>query len=178
MGPHPLGGDESARMGGGFQAVVDRRCAITMKQRCGPANLSVDGLDPRLVGFHRTSAYTLGRLMREGTNDVEKRKSHRIRVNFPARYRSRSVSLDGEVCNLSTEGLFLRAEFLDAAGTIANVDLDLPGSDAPVQISGEVVRTDDKPLSCGMGIRFHNLRLPTRLQLANYMLLRTSRVAQ
>ena len=107
---------------------------------------------------------------------MEKRKSHRIRVNLPARYRSLSVSLDGEVSNLSTEGLFLRAEFLDETGTIVYVDLDLPGADSPVKISGEVVRTDDKPLSCGMGIRFQNLLLPTRLQLANYMLERTSNV--
>ena len=109
---------------------------------------------------------------------MEKRKSHRVRVNLAARYRSLSVSLDGEVSNLSTEGLFLRADLLDETGTVVYVDLDLPGSEAPVKISGEVVRTDDKPLSCGMGIRFHNLRLPTRLQLANYMLLRTSNALQ
>ncbi len=116
--------------------------------------------------------------MREGTNDVEKRRTHRVRVNLPARYQSLSVSLDCEVSNLSTDGLFLRAEFLDEAGTIANVDLDLPGSDSPVRIRGKVVRTDDKPLSCGMGIRFQDLLLPARLQLANYMLLRTSTAPQ
>jgi len=148
-----------------------------MNHGCGPAHLYVDRLDRRLVGFGRTLAYTLvGR--GEGTNDVEKRKSHRVRVNLAARYRSLSVSLDCEVCNLSTDGLFLRAEFLDSAGTIAHVDLDLPGNESPVKISGEVVRTDDKPLSCGMGIRFHDLRLPTRLQLANYMLERTSTAVQ
>lgn len=106
---------------------------------------------------------------------MEKRKAHRIRVNLPARYRSRSVSLDAEVCDLSCDGLFLRSEFLDDAGTVADLDLELPGNDAPVRLTGEVVRTDEKPMSCGMGIRFNNLRAPTRLRLANYMLLQSSR---
>lgn len=106
---------------------------------------------------------------------MEKRKAHRIRVNLPARYRSHSVSLDAEVCSLSCDGLFLRSDFLDDAGTVADVDLELPGHEVPVRLSGEVVRIDEKPMSCGMAIRFYNLRAPTRLRLANYMLLQSSR---
>jgi hypothetical protein len=106
---------------------------------------------------------------------VEKRRAHRVRVNLPARYRSKSVSLDGQVCNLSCDGLFLRSEFLDDMGTTVDVDLDLPGTSGPLKLQGEVVRTDASPLACGMGIRFRDVRLPVRLLLANYMLLRTSR---
>jgi hypothetical protein len=106
---------------------------------------------------------------------VEKRKAHRIRVTLPVRYRSRSISVDAEACSLSCDGLFLRSDYLDDAGTVADLDLELPGAAGPVQISGEVVRTDDRPLSSGMGIRFQNLRAPARLQLANYLLLQTSR---
>lgn len=105
---------------------------------------------------------------------MEQRKSQRIRVSLPARYRSRAVSLDGVVADLSCDGLFLKAEFLDDTGTAVDVDVDLPGADAPVSLAGEVVRTDDTPAGRGMGIRFRNLALPTRLLIANYLLARSS----
>ncbi len=83
--------------------------------------------------------------------------------------------MDGQVSNLSCDGLFLRSEFLDTTGTTVDLHLNLPGVGDPVELSGEVVRIDDTPMSSGMGIRFNSVRLPTRLQLANYMLLQTSR---
>jgi len=88
------------------------------------------------------------------------------------------VSLDGHVSNLSCDGLFLRSEFLDDAGTPVDLDLELPGTECPIRLRGQVVRIDAAPLSCGMGIRFHELHAPARLQLANYMLLQTSRAFQ
>ena len=106
---------------------------------------------------------------------MEKRRAHRVRVNLPARYRSKSVSLDGHISNLSCDGLFLRSEFLDSEGTRVALDIELPGTEMPLRVHGDVVRTDETPLACGMGIRFADVRPPVRLQLANYMLLRTSR---
>jgi len=109
---------------------------------------------------------------------VEKRRAHRVRVNLPARYRSQSVSLDGRISNLSCDGLFLRSEYLDSTGTRVALDIELPGTEIPLRLQGDVVRTDESPLACGMGIRFYDVRPPVRLQLANYMLLRTSREFQ
>ena len=109
---------------------------------------------------------------------MEKRRAHRVRVNLSARYRSQSVSLDGNVSDLSCDGLFLRSEFLDDTGTPVDLDLELPGTERPIRLHGKVVRTDATPLACGMGIRFHEVHAPARLQLANYMLLQTSRAFQ
>jgi len=132
-------------------------------RRSSLQNCLVDILDRELVGCDLV---------------VEKRRAHRIRVNLPARYRSSEISLDGEVSDLSCDGLFLRSEFLDSEGSRVDLHFELPGTGAPVRLSGEVVRIDETPMSCGMGIRFADVRLPTRLQLANYMLLQTSRAMQ
>ena len=99
-------------------------------------------------------------------------------MNLPAHYRSHTVSLHGRVSDLSCDGLFLRSEFLDGAGTQVDLDLELPGTEQPIRLRGKVVRTDASPTTCGMGIRFSELHPPARLQLANYMLLRTSRATQ
>ena len=84
--------------------------------------------------------------------------------------------MDGMVSSLSCEGVFLRSDFLDAAGSAVDLHLRLPGSNDALSLTGEVVRIDEAPLSSGMGIRFRAVNLPTRLQLANFMLLETSRV--
>ena len=106
---------------------------------------------------------------------MEKRRAHRIRVTLSARYRSSAVSLEGMVSDLSCDGLFLRSEYLDSEGERVRLNLELPGTGEPIALQGEVVRTDSSPLSSGMGIRFHDIALSARLQLANYMLLQSSR---
>jgi hypothetical protein len=85
--------------------------------------------------------------------------------------------MDTTVCNLSCDGLFVQSEFLDPRGSTVDLDLELPGTGGLVALQGEVVRVDETPLSSGMAIRFVGVGLPSRLQLANYMLLQTSRAA-
>lgn len=85
--------------------------------------------------------------------------------------------MDAWVANVSRFGLFIRSDFLDSEGTLAAVDLQLPGSSSRIHLDGEVVRVDVSPLSSGMGIRFNHLADPVRRELANLMIERSCRPA-
>lgn len=108
----------------------------------------------------------------------ERRHAHRIPVNFPARYHSKAIYVDGWVANLSRDGLFLRSEFVDTTGSSVAVDLTLPGADGPVAVIGEVVRAERTPTSAGMGIRFTEVPRNVRRSLANFMIERSYRALQ
>ncbi len=106
---------------------------------------------------------------------AEKRRAHRVRVNIRATYRSQTVAMETWVADLSRNGLFVRSELLDEAGTRAAVELVVPGSDDPLHLAGEVVRVEMSPLSSGMGIRFNHLADPVRRALANLVIERSCR---
>ena len=59
--------------------------------------------------------------------------------------------IDGFVEDVSRTGLFLRAPKLVAAGSSAEIELDLPGE--PLCLQAEVVRVEDGPTRAGMGLR-------------------------
>ena len=109
---------------------------------------------------------------------AEKRRGHRIRVNLKARYQSEAAALEGWVNNLSRYGMFIRSDFLDDQGAQVNVNLTIPGHDDPLQLVGEVVRVDTRPLSSGMGIRFSSMATPIRRALANFMIERSYQALQ
>jgi hypothetical protein len=101
----------------------------------------------------------------------EQRRTPRIRVDLPARYRSEVVSLDGRVGDLSQDGLFFASHLLDdAAGAEVALEVDLPDSNEPLRILGEIRWIDDGPQNPGMGIRFLNVAVSERLRLANFVI--------
>jgi hypothetical protein len=104
---------------------------------------------------------------------AEKRRAERIRVNLRAHYRSDGLALEGRVCDLSRNGLFMRSAYLDELGTPVSVDLELPGQGACLQLLGEVVRVDTTPLGAGMGIRFGGLETRVCRDLANLVIERS-----
>jgi hypothetical protein len=105
---------------------------------------------------------------------IEQRRAPRIAVDLPARYRAGDVALDGRVGNLSQDGLFFHTPFLDGfAGDEVAVEVDLPDSDEPLALSGEVRWVDDTPLHSGIGIRFTNVAIKERLLLANFVIRKT-----
>lgn len=108
----------------------------------------------------------------------DRRGAHRIDVHLTARYSSDSVSLSGQVANLSRHGLFLRSEFLDTRGARARLDVTIPGDNEPVQLDGEVVRVVEAPGASGMGIRFRELGPEARRRLANFMIERSFQAAR
>lgn len=103
-------------------------------------------------------------------SESERRNASRVEVRIPARYSSSAISLSGEVENLSSQGLFLRSQYLDEEGARVELTVMLPGEEAPVQLNGEVVRVVETPTASGMGIRFRGLHPLAKRRLANYMI--------
>lgn len=60
--------------------------------------------------------------------------------------------IDGFVEDVSRTGLFLRAPKLMAAGSSAEIALELPG-EPPLYLNAEVVRVEDNHQRAGMGLR-------------------------
>src|SRR5438105_2371976 len=55
----------------------------------------------------------------------EQRRTPRINVDLPARYRSEGVSLDGRAWDISQDGMFFMSPFLDDTPGEINLELDL-----------------------------------------------------
>jgi uncharacterized protein (TIGR02266 family) len=83
---------------------------------------------------------------------MDKREAARVPVRVPAQCRSHGIVIDGFVEDVSRSGLFLRAPKLVAAGSSAEIELDLPG-EPPLHLNAEVVRVEHNPQRAGMGLR-------------------------
>lgn len=60
--------------------------------------------------------------------------------------------IDGFVEDVSRTGLFLRTPKLVAAGSSAEIELEVPG-EPPLYLNAEVVRVEHSPQQAGMGLR-------------------------
>ena len=83
---------------------------------------------------------------------MDKREAVRVPVRVPAKCRADGVVIDGLVEDVSRSGLFLRAPKQMAAGSSAEIALDLPG-EPPLYLNAEVVRVENGPERAGMGLR-------------------------
>lgn len=99
---------------------------------------------------------------------MDKRESVRIPVRVPALCRTSGVIIDGLVEDLSRTGLFLRAPEQVAAGSSAEIHLELPG-EPPIHLNAEVVRVEDGPERPGMGLRITSDGQDSR-SLANFIM--------
>jgi c-di-GMP-binding flagellar brake protein YcgR len=106
--------------------------------------------------------------------DMEQRRHSRIAVNLPARYRSGQMSLDGRVLDLSADGVHFVSGVLDEGGQTVDLELDLPDTNEPVRITGEV-RWHTHGNQAGMGIHFTDVPKSDRRRLANFVIHRTYR---
>lgn len=75
---------------------------------------------------------------------------------------SSNLSLEGEVTDLSPEGLFFASDYLDDQGETAQVVLQVPTRSQPLRLRGEVRWVKDAPDAAGMGIRFVDLSTEDR----------------
>src|SRR5262245_26982577 len=96
----------------------------------------------------------------------ERRQLSRARVQLPARYSSANLTLDGQVSDVSPDGLFFAADFLDEVGESASIAMHVPSRPTPLQLKGQVCRVSDAAHGSGMGIRLIAVTLPDRLILA------------
>lgn len=104
---------------------------------------------------------------------MDQRRSLRIIVDLPARFRSPALSLDGRAMNLSQTGMLFvgasRARFRDAPRTI-DVEIDLPDAVQPISTTAEVRWADGDGRPGALGIRFTGLAVGARRRLANLIL--------
>jgi uncharacterized protein (TIGR02266 family) len=98
----------------------------------------------------------------------EQRRSQRVVVDMRARYSSSTLDLEGQVSNLSRNGMFLKSEYLDDEGSQVDVELEVAGH--PLRLRGEVAWVDLRPLRSGMGIRFAELDPEAMRTLANLVI--------
>ncbi|HEX4421246.1 MAG TPA: PilZ domain-containing protein [Kofleriaceae bacterium] len=99
---------------------------------------------------------------------MDKREAARVPVRVPALCRSRGIVIDGFVEDVSRNGLFLRAPKLVAAGSSAQIELDLPG-EPTLCLEAEVVRVEHSPERAGMGLRLI-VDPQERRSLANFIM--------
>ena len=70
-----------------------------------------------------------------------------------ARYVSATLVLEGQVTDVSAEGMFFSSDYLDDEGEVARIWVDVPGRPMPLELRGEVRWVNDATLGGGMGIR-------------------------
>ena len=99
---------------------------------------------------------------------MDKREAVRIPVRVPALCRSLGVVIDGFVEDISRTGLFLRTPKLVAAGSSAEIELELTGEPS-LNLHVEVVRVEHRPERAGMGLRII-VDVQDRRMLANFIM--------
>jgi len=99
---------------------------------------------------------------------MDKREAVRIPVRVPALCRSLGVVIDGFVEDVSRTGLFLRTPKLVAAGSPAEIELELTGEPS-LNLHVEVVRVEHRPERAGMGLRII-VDIQDRRMLANFIM--------
>ncbi len=119
--------------------------------------------------------------MSEPTPDsIDQRRSARIAVDLPVRFRCVACSIDGRAHDLSASGVCfltggsapdLEATDGDQALGEVSIEIDLPDAEAPLSVVGQVRWEADGAI----GIRFTNLSVAERRRLANFVILRSHR---
>lgn len=101
---------------------------------------------------------------------MDKRDAVRVPVRVQARCRAPGIEIDGLVEDVSRSGLFLRAPELIRPGSVAELDLDLPG-ECRLKLEVTIVRVEHRPERAGMGL--HIVARPdTDRELANFIMRR------
>jgi hypothetical protein len=95
------------------------------------------------------------------------RRAVRSKVQVAARYVSETLTIDGVVTDLSPEGVFFCSDYLDAAGELVRISIDVPWRAQPLNLRGEVRWVSELPQTGGMGIRFIDVSYEDRVVLSS-----------
>jgi uncharacterized protein (TIGR02266 family) len=99
---------------------------------------------------------------------MDKREAVRVPVRVRAQCKCAGVVIDGLVEDVSRGGLFLRADESVGSGSVAELEVALPGEDA-LRLRAEVVRVEHSQQRVGMAFRFVHEPAPNR-PLANFIM--------
>jgi Tfp pilus assembly protein PilZ len=94
-----------------------------------------------------------------------------MKVEIAAKYVSESLVVEGFVRDVSADGLFFCSDYLDSAGELVRVWLDIPWRSRPLELRGEVRWVNEMSNVAGMGIEFIDVNLEDRVVLASLGLL-------
>ncbi len=96
---------------------------------------------------------------------MEKREKSRIPFNLNATFEYKNKKIDGQLDNLSLNGLFIITEEDIPESSKINVDLNLSGdtSNLTIKIAGEVMRNDTN----GIAVKFNKVDLDSYIHLKN-----------
>ena len=105
-----------------------------------------------------------------GTRRTEERTSAKIRINF----KRASDFFRAYIGNLASGGLFIKTTQTVPAGSILNLEFNLPGSDHLIQAKGKVVwarskEESDERKPPGLGIQFIEMSSEDTNLLRNYI---------
>ena len=90
-------------------------------------------------------------------------------MHVRAQCRCSGVVIHGLVEDVSRSGLFLRAPEWVRSGSIAELEVDLPG-EPPLSLSAEVVRVEHSDERAGMAFRFVDDEPERSRPLANFIM--------
>jgi len=108
----------------------------------------------------------------------EQRRAARVPVDLPLRARLGDVAIEGRAVDLSQGGVFVRAHGHELADDLLDVavEINLPGAEWPLLVTGEVRWIETAPERAGFGVRFHSMEVRERRLLANFVLRRTAQL--
>jgi hypothetical protein len=84
---------------------------------------------------------------------MDKREAVRVPVRVRAQCKCSGVVIDGLVEDVSRSGLFLRAPEWIRSGSMAELEVDLPGEET-LHLCAEVVRVEHSDERAGMAFKF------------------------
>ena len=96
---------------------------------------------------------------------MEKREKSRVPFNLNATFKYKGNSIEGELDNLSLNGLYIKTgeEIPEYSKIDVNIELSGDTSMLMIKIAGEVIRNDDN----GIAIKFSNIDLDSFIHLKN-----------
>ncbi|WP_243372494.1 response regulator [Geotalea sp. SG265] len=103
------------------------------------------------------------------------RREERLHCSTKVRFTIFSVSLSGEICDISNHGAYIAADYTIEINAVVNVIFALPGNGAIIQAKGRVawLNTSEtrrkKSLPEGFGIEFLDLPLEAKAALNEFI---------
>ena len=101
---------------------------------------------------------------------VERRRTSRVELVVRVDYKTIDELFSEFARNINEGGIFVETESPQPVGTRVELEFKLPGTDAPLEVIGRVVRIEeggpDGSAECsGMGIEFENLDTDCRAMI-------------
>ena len=98
-------------------------------------------------------------MARDPKANEDRRRGDRVELKIPVDYSSVDAFFTEFSANINEGGMFVEVDEPPELGTLVQLQFDLPGRSAAIQVEGRVAWTSDgkDDSSAGVGIEFQNL---------------------